>query len=399
MTNTKTLTLSPLVPLILALCTAVSVLSTDLFTPSIPDLPGVFGTDMVTAQLTVGVNLAAYSLAQLFHGPIADAYGRKRLLTVAFFLFVAASIFCALSVTIEMLLTGRFLQGIFSSVPSVVIVLIIRELYSPEKAVRVMALYGASLGIAPAIGPLIGGYLHVWFGWTASFWAIAILALIVLVLFFREVPETLVKPQKLNLREALDAYWALLKRPGYLLFMIPLSLTFGALYAYVTTAPVVFIDLLGLPTERYGLTYLFIVGAFIIGNILASRMSHRFSSRSIMTYAVVVQCIGALALVAPTLAGYTAIIHIVAAMSFYALGLGIIMAAGPIVVLDAVADMPQGPASALLGTFQLGAAALAGFLSGSFYDGSATSLTVTVAVFVFVGAAPLLLVRAPKVSS
>ncbi|MEM7616239.1 MAG: MFS transporter, partial [Pseudomonadota bacterium] len=129
------------------------MLSTDLITPSIPDLPEALGTSIGTAQMTVSVNLAAYAIAQLVHGPVADAIGRKRLLISAFLLFAIFSVYCALAITMQGLLWGRFAQGLFSSVPSVVIVLLIRELYDSNRALAVMGLYGATLGVAPAVGP------------------------------------------------------------------------------------------------------------------------------------------------------------------------------------------------------------------------------------------------------
>jgi multidrug resistance protein len=132
--------------------------------------------------MVVSVNLAAYAIAQLVHGPLADAFGRKRLLVTSFSLFAVVSAVCALATQMEVLLAGRFLQGLLSSVPSVVIILLIRELYDEQRALRVMALYGATLGLAPAIGPLLGGYLHVWFGWQAGFLLIASLAVLVLLL-------------------------------------------------------------------------------------------------------------------------------------------------------------------------------------------------------------------------
>lgn len=381
--------ISTLVPLILAACTAVSILSTDFMTPSIPDLPGVFGTDIVTAQYTVSINLAAYALAQLFHGPISDAIGRRRLLLIAFSFFIVFSVFCALAVSIEMLLLGRFLQGLASSVPSVVIVLIIRELYPPKRAVSVMAMYGAALGIAPAIGPLVGSYLHDWFGWSSSFWAIAILASIVAILFAIYVPESLKEKHRIDPAASISTYLSLLGRTKYLQVLLPLSLIFGGFYAFVTTAPVVFIKLLGLPNEHYGLTYMLIIVSFVIGNIFAGRVSKLLTPVQISNRAVLIVLVAGIAMFIPSLLGYDSLRLLLISMCLYAVGLGIIMASGPIALLDTVPDLPQGPASALLGSCQLAAASCAGFLSASFYNESSLSLTATIAGFTVVGCIPL----------
>ncbi|WP_112324028.1 multidrug effflux MFS transporter [Oceanibium sediminis] len=359
----------PAVPYILAACTAVSVLSTDLIVPSIPDLPEVFDTSVKLAQMTVSINLAAYALAQLVHGPLADAFGRKRLLVGSFVLFAVISVLCALAPTMESLLTGRFVQGLLSSVPSVVIILIIRELYDEKRALKVMALYGATLGLAPAIGPLLGGYLHVWIGWQAGFWLIAIMAIAVMLAVVRIVPESLPEAKPLNLAGSLRDYAQLLAFPGYLGAAMGVSLLFGAYFSYITAAPVIFIDVLGLPTERYGLSHVAIVGAYIIGNIIATRLSNRFAPGQLLRIASVGMLAAMGILLGAVLGGAYSVAVILAAMSLYGVFLAFVLAAGPLVVLEVATDAPQGPASALLGSIQLGMAALGGYLCAHYFDG------------------------------
>ena len=377
-------------PWVLATCTAVSILSTDLFAPSLPHLPEALGTDARTAQLAISVNLAAYALAQLVHGPLADRYGRRPLLSLALICFALISAVTALAPTIEMLVGGRFLQGLFSSVPSVVVVLIIRELYGGARAVSVMALYGIAVGVAPAVGPLIGGYLEVWFGWRAGFVMLAVLAAIIFVLVRRHVPEPVHVQRPLHLGAAAATYGRLLARRRYMAQLLPLSLVFGALFAFVATGPLVFIDLLNVPTERYGLCYAVIVVAFVAASIGTNRLSRQISGSVLMQTGGVVAALGGIALAVPILAGSLTIVGVLAAMAVFGAGLGLIMATGPVLLLDAVEDQPQGPASALLGSAQLGAAALAAFLSGTFYDGTALSMALTIGGFSLAGLIPLL---------
>ncbi|MEM9228631.1 MAG: multidrug effflux MFS transporter [Pseudomonadota bacterium] len=386
----------PYVPFILAACTAVSVLSTDLITPSIPDLPASLNTDISTAQMTVSVNLFAYAIAQLVHGPVADAIGRKRLLITAFVLFAAFSVYCALAVSMQGLLWGRFLQGLVSSVPSVVIVLIIRELYDSNRALAVMGLYGATLGVAPAIGPLIGGYLHFWFGWQAGFWFVAIVALIVAALVSRNVPESLTVPARLNLAQALRTYGRLLMNKQFLVPMAGVSMCFSAFYAYVTSASAIFIDLLGMPVQHYGLTNLVIIGAFVVGNLVSARLSRHYGAEQMLRIGAMGMIVAVVGLLVPIVAGTTAILPIVIAMSLYGACLAIILAAGPLVVLNAAVDAPSGPAAALLGSFQLGMAAVAGYLAAEFYNETAIPMALVMTLLVLSGAG-LLLRRHPAI--
>lgn len=384
---------SPLVPYILAGCTAVSTLSTDLFAPSVPHLPEALGTSEAGAQLAISVNLAAYAAAQLMHGPLADRFGRRSLLIGAFCLFAIASVACALATGINGLLGGRIAQGIFSSVPSVVVVLMIRELYGGARAVAVMALYGMAVGIAPAIGPLIGGYLHVWFGWTAGFWLIAALALAAVAGLVLLVPETQYERRAIRPGHVIATYARLMTRKGYLACLIPLSLTFGALFAFVTTGPLVFIDLLGVPTQRYGLCYAVIVVAYISGSLAANRIARQGEPLQMLRWAALIGLAAAATLLCTAALDIITPATILTGMAIYGVGLGLLMAVGPILMLDAVADMPQGPASALLGACQLGAGALAGLISGTLYDGTAISMIGTIAGFLVIAALPALLLR------
>ncbi|MHA3915090.1 multidrug effflux MFS transporter [Halovulum sp. GXIMD14793] len=380
-------------PFVLAGCTAVSVLSTDLLTPSIPSLPDALDTDIRMAQLVVGINLAAYSIAQLIHGPLADRIGRRGLLLWAFPLFVIVSAACTFSTSINALLAGRFLQGLFSSVPSVVVVLIIRELYGSRQAMQVMALYGAVMGVAPAIGPLIGGQLQAWFGWTASFWTIAGLALLALLAFWRWVPETLPPDRERPAGNPFAQYRQLLGQPVFLRTALALSLTFGAFFAYVSTAPVVFIDRLGVSEQVYGVTYLPVICAFIIGNVLCSKLSNHWDGVAIVYMSMRLMVIGIGLLLLPLVFGYETVLSLLLPMLVYAAGFAMMMAAGQIVVLDQARDMPQGAASAVLGALQLGAAAAAGAVSSLSYHGGGLTMALTMAGFVGTGALLLVSVR------
>lgn len=387
-----------LVPYVLAACTAVSILSTDLITPSIPDLPQALGTDISAAQLTVSVNLLAYAIAQLIHGPLADAWGRKRLLIWAFTAFAAVSILSALAATIDTLLLGRFVQGLLSSVPSVVVVLIIRELYDPQRALKVMALYGAVLGIAPAVGPLIGGYLHVWFGWEAGFILIASLALVVTGFVWRLVPESLPEKRPLALRAALRSYRALLGNSAFLGRSLGVSALFAAYFTYVTNAPVVMIDLLGLANQRYGLTHVLLIAGYIAGNMVASRLAGRVEADVLVRVAALGMLLAMAALTAPIVLGTLSLPLILGPMVVYGVFLAFVLAAGPLVVLNAVPrDAAQGPAAAMLGSMQLGLSALAGYVCAQIYDGTAVPLAVVMSSCVVLGGAVTLLTVRPSV--
>ena len=375
------------IPAVLVACSSVSILSTDLYTPSLPHLPRLLASDAATVQLTLSLNLAAYAFAQLLHGPLADRFGRRRLLLVGMFGFVVTSLICAAAQTIGGLLVGRVLQGLFASVSSVVVILMIRELFDKKRAVRIMGYYGMAIGMAPAIGPLIGGYVYVLAGWRMNFVLLAGLAAGVFLLVRWLLPETGTKDRgAIQPRQILRGYLALLGRRAYLRYLIPLAMVFGAFFAFVTAGPFLLIDRLGVATEDYGLYYGLLILTFMAGSLTVTRLAGRVNADRLVRGAILVACLGGVVLVAPLLAGHESLAAILLGMMLLTFGMGLILASGPSCLLDAAGDGPAGSASALVGSLQLTAASLAGLLVGSFHDGSAWPLALTIAGFTAIGA-------------
>lgn len=375
------------IPAVLVSCTGVNILSTDLYAPSLPHLPRLLGTSPEMVQLTISLNLAAYASAQLVHGPLADRFGRRALLLVGLFGFLIASLGCAVAPSIDGLLIGRIAQGIFSSVPGVVVVLVVRELYKDERAVRIMGLYGMALGVVPAIGPLIGGYIYLFAGWRMNFLVLAALGGFVMLLVMRYLPETGVPDgAALRPRRIAAAYLRLLRLRAYLRYLIPLAGLFGSFFAFVTAGPFVLIDQLGVATQHYGLAYGLLVLAFIAGGLAVNRLAGRLTADRLVRDSVIIALVGGFALLLPVLAGHESLVGILFGMTILTFGIGLILASGPICLLDAAGDGPRGSASALVSALQMAAASLAGLLVGSFHNGTALPMAAVIASFVSVAA-------------
>lgn len=380
-------TASWIAPAVLVSCTGVSVLSTDLYVPSLPHLPKLLNTDATTVQLTMSINLFAYAIAQLAHGPLADRFGRRQLLMIALCGFIVASVGCALASSIGELLAGRFAQGLFSSVPSVVVVLMIRELYLGSRAVGIMAIHGTAVGLIPAIGPLIGGYVFLAAGWRMNFVLLAVIASLVLVMVIRLLPETGVRDANaLNPKRITSGYLRLLVDRGYLRYMIPLSAMFGGFFTFITAGPFVLIDQLKVPTQHYGLAYGTLIFCYIAGSLTANRLSSRVAADRLVQGAIGCALAGGLILFVSVFDGQADLVWVLVGMGAFCFGLGLVLASGPICLLDAADHDRQGPASALLGAFQLGTASLAALAVGLFYDGTAMPMASVILILSVIAA-------------
>ena len=204
-----------LIPL-LALLTAISPLSTDMFLPSLPSMIVVFHTDAAEVQLTLSVYLFGFAAAHLFYGPTADRFGRRPALLAGLALYVAASFACIFAPSIELLIAARFMQAIGASAGPVLGRTIVRDLHSREQAARMLSYVSMTMGLAPTIAPVIGGYLQTAFDWRATFVCLATLGVAIMLAVWSLLGETLASPdlQALQPRRMLGNLGALLSAPG-----------------------------------------------------------------------------------------------------------------------------------------------------------------------------------------
>ena len=370
-----------IVPAVLISASAASILSTDLYTPSLPHLPAYFGTDAASVQLTLSLNVLGFAVAQLFYGPLSDRFGRRPVLLLGMLGFLVCSLVCALAVSIDMLIVARVLQGITAATEAVVALAVIRDLYDDEGGVRILAMYGMVVALAPAVGPVIGGHVHVWQGWRANFILLALLAVVVIVLIWRFLPETTV-PDRSALRPGrlVRDYWALLRRPQYLTNALVLAAMLGALFAFVTAGPFILIDRLGIRTEDFGYYQAVIVVTFFFGSLAANRGIDRLGVDGMLRVGLVPALLGGLGFPLVLAVELESGWAITAAMSLYAFGLGLIFATAPVVALGA-APGGRGVSAALLGTLEMGGAALGAMTVTVLHDGSSWPAAITVAVF------------------
>src|SRR5664279_803388 len=152
---------------LLAALTAIAPLTTDMYLPSLPDIARQLAASTAQVQLTISAYLIGYAVGQLFYGPMSDRHGRKPVLLAALALYCAASLACALSTSIEMLIAARFVQALGGSGGIVLARAIVRDLYSGVRAGRELSMIGSVMALAPVLAPVVGGILQTGFGWRA----------------------------------------------------------------------------------------------------------------------------------------------------------------------------------------------------------------------------------------
>ncbi len=366
-----------LIPALLIAASSVSILSTDLYTPSLPHLQGVFGTDAESVQLTMSLNLAGFALAQLFYGPLSDRIGRRRVLLGGMIGFALASLACALATTIDALILARVVQGMTACAEAVVGYAVIRELYDEAGAVRIFGAYGMAIALAPALGPVIGGQMHVWLGWRSNFFLLTALIVVVAYLIWRHLPETLRRPDPDALKPAnlLSGYRALLGDGPFMTYALLTGMVLAGLFACVTAFPFLFIESMGVRTDHYGYYYGAIVLAYFLGSMAVNRAAGHWSSDQLLAAGLAFCAAGGLALPLVIAGGFETPAWVTASQCLFTFGLGLVLATAPVRAFD-VCRAGHGYAAALLGALEMGGGGIGAFLVGLLHDGSARPIAI-----------------------
>ncbi|MEP4380116.1 MAG: multidrug effflux MFS transporter [Alphaproteobacteria bacterium] len=379
---------SRLILFILIAAGGASLLSTDLYAPSLPHLPGYFDTDAETVQLTMALNMAAFAVAQLIWGPLSDRYGRRIVFLIGMTAFLFTAIGAALSQTIGHLLAARILMGASASVEAVIVLAVIGDIYKSEDSAKVYAIYGMIIALVPAVGPIIGGFVFEWYGWQANFILLTGIVAAVLLLAVLRLPETLVSGERVALRigSVVTGYARLLSLPAFVSIALTLGLALGAIFAFITEAPFLLIDRHGVATRHYGLFQGAIVTAFFFGSMLSNKVVARIGVTRLFALGVVTASVSGLLMLLAVAVGDTPV-TLTAAMSVFAFALGPLFASAPVLAFQQAGDQGRGMSAAMLATFEMTGAAAGAFFVSQAPDGTAWPLAVCVA-----GASALILV-------
>jgi len=372
---------------ILVLASSTSIMSTDMYSPSLPDLQAVFDTDVTRVQLTISLNMLAFGLAQLVHGPLSDRFGRRPVLLCSLLAVALLSIACAVATTIDQLIVARVLLGLAAAAEAVIGLAIIKDLYDEAEQVRALAMLGMVIAVTPAAAPILGGFLHVHFGWESNFYVIAAMALLSFLFVQRLLPESTVPdPHALQPRRVLSGYRALLGNADFVLHAAMLGIALGLIFVFVTGAPFVLIQNHGIAPDRFGWYQAAIVTTFFFGSLAASRLADDWGGERLLNTGILVILLGAALLCAVLLTPLETPLRLTGAYAIMTFGMGLLFASAPSRALRSITGR-AGTASALLSGIEQTIAGLAAFAISLLSDGTSRPMawvTLTLAVSLLV---------------
>ncbi|OUR93238.1 hypothetical protein A9Q81_15370 [Gammaproteobacteria bacterium 42_54_T18] len=369
-----------LILIIMMLTSAVSIMSTDLYAPSLPHLAELLDTTPDWVKLTLGLNAMAYGIAQLFFGPMSDRFGRRPLMLFGVISFSLFSLLCALVDDIYQLIGMRVLQGISAGAGAVLVLAVITDIFPSKERIKALALYGSVLALAPALAPTIGGYIHVNLGWRYNFYLLALVATIISIMALRYLPETNKELKKsMPVAGVLNGYLGLLKDPAFVGYSLLTSCALASVFAFVAAGPFILINQFSVATEHYGYYQLITVLFFILGSWVSAMIAEKVSTRRLLSCGLLLFTSGAMALVLIIYNQALSPTSLIVAVGIMNIGLGPIFAVAPSLAMN-TKSAPSGVAAAMLGCLEMVGPTLAAISIGVFHDGSAMPYGITVLV-------------------
>jgi len=331
----------------------------DTYLPSFPDIGLKLGATHAQMQYTLSLYLLASAFATLVYGPLSDGFGRRRVLVLALSIYLLASLGCAFAATIDQLILLRIGQGLSASAGMVIGRAMVRDIYHGAEAQRVMARVMLLFALAPAIAPIIGGWLHDAFGWHSVFLFLALLAGALLLLVSFGCDETLDAEhrQSLHPKAVGRAYLQALQHGTFIRLVLLPGCIFSAFFIYVAGAPSVIYDFLHLGSRDFWILFLPVVAAIMVGSHIAGKLAGRLRPRATVRLGLAVMLTAAVINLLASLFIEPHSLAVVAPITLYALGMAISMPNMSLLALDCFPDR-RGMASALQSFVQMSFTAL-----------------------------------------
>lgn len=330
--------------------TAIAPLATDMYVPAFPAVAGDLAATATQVQLTLTTFFVGMALGQLVGGPVSDQRGRRLPLLAGVVIMTLASIVCALAPSITVMMAARFVQGFAGGWAMVIGRAVIVDLATGAQLLRVLNVIAAVGGIAPIAGPLLGAIILQLSHWRMSFWAVALLGVVMIVAVLVAVPETLPREKRHGggLRNFAVAGREVLQNRRYVGYVIVSGSGMGAIFAYVSTSAFVLQSMNGLSPIAYSVDFAANAGGMTLAALVAARLAGRVATRKIIAVAQIAALAAGAAMLIGALWFDTPLI--VAIVAFF-----VLMSAAGLIVPNggalASAEVPRHPGtgSAVLG--------------------------------------------------
>jgi DHA1 family bicyclomycin/chloramphenicol resistance-like MFS transporter len=339
---------------ILACLGMVGALAIDTYLPSMPHIGREFAVGPVAVQQTLSVFLFTFAFMMLFYGTLSDSFGRRPVILTSLTIYTLASVGAAFAPTFGFLLACRALQGLAAGAGSVVGQAIVQDRFSGAQAQKMMSHIMMVFGLAPAIAPILGGWLQVAFGWRSTFVFLATFGALMVLLCWKMLPESLPaeKRHAFHFGNIARNYLKVLSHPRFLLLALAVGMAFGGLSLYIGSAANFVMEILHLPETAFGWMFIPLISGMVIGSAWGGKRAATVAAVRMKWIGFGVMALGCVLNVGYTALFTPAIPWAVLPLLVYTFGLAVAM---PAIQVGALALFPdnRGLASSMLAFIQM----------------------------------------------
>ena len=268
--------------ILLAVLGMLGPFSIDTYIPAFSAIAQSLNATPVQMQQTLSAYLFGFAFMNLFHGALSDSFGRRPVILSGLAMFTVASLGCALAQNVGQLIFFRALQGLSTGAGIVVSRAVIRDMFPPSEAQRVMSQVTIYFGVAPAVAPIIGGVIAEYLDWHSIFWFLVGVGVVLWLANWRLLPETLhvQDRQPFQVRNLMRGYWQLLTDARFLLLALASGVPFNGLFLYVLSAPAFLGDILQLRPTQFFWFFVLSIGGIMAGSWLSGRMAGKVKPKN-----------------------------------------------------------------------------------------------------------------------
>ena len=381
-----------LIILILGALSTISPFAIDMYLPAFPEISAALHTSTARISLSIASYFAGMAAGQLFYGPLLDRFGRKLPLYAGLILFIAASILCVGSRSVEWLIAMRFVQALGGCAAQVAAMAMVRDFFPAHETAKIISLLILILSVSPLLAPSVGVFVAVHLGWQWVFIVLSLFVVLMLVISRWVLPEGHKPDHTVSLRllPILRNYAIVIKEPQFIIYALSGAFAFSGLLVYVASSPIIFMEVFHVSAQKFGAIFAGLATGFIGSNQINVFLLRKFSSEQIFRATLLVVCPVALLLLVGTVCGWFGLnmTLVLLFISLSSLGLAYPNAAALALVPF---DRNIGSASAMLGFLQIGVSGLASASVGIFNSHTLMPVALILAATSWLGFAILII--------
>jgi MFS transporter, DHA1 family, multidrug resistance protein len=368
--------LSKTLIVLLAATSALGPASMQILLPALPVIKETFEVSTEVAQLTLSLSMLAIALGTLFYGPLSDKYGRKHVMLLGLSITLVGSVFCFVANTIELLIVGRFIQAFGAAVGLVLARAIVRDVYGAQEAARVIATLVMVMVVAPMLSPALGGELMLRLGWESVFVVIAIACILISLLLFKNLPETLKEPVPFTgVASMIGNYARLFQSRAFCGYAFCVTFVSVLFFSFISAVPEIMVSVMKRPPNEYGYYFIMIPIGFMAGNYFARHFGRSMELNRMISIGASLGVTGVSLAIVLQLIGFHQPIALFAPIALAVFGNGISL---PNAQAAAINEFPKfaGSASGLTGFLQMFFSAIAAQLVAVIFNGTVYPLLI-----------------------